>query len=309
MMQFLQLLAYVTAEYAERGKAIPGQNEWIEQLHRVGVMEHERFSIMITIATLGMASGLSLGPEMPLVVTAGMVGSYIALKTNQSVLSSRVMNLTASAAGIGGFFGFPMAGALFVLELPHRMGLQYFEALSPSVIASIVSVIVNRMITQKHVEGYFDYPFLSETLPSDIFYTAIIYGIYGTIVGIAYADGVLWCKKIVHDWFHVHHDDHDHHDEHAHGDGHNDETTALVGGDSHAYETKKFKAAKKGPGLWARCSKCIGDIFGIEYEPYRATAAGVLAGVIVGLICMFLPHQLFWGEAQLQVRSIFFTNH
>jgi len=148
-------------------------------------MDHARFFPVVILSTLGMASGLSLGPEMPLILSSSMVGSWLALKTNQSVLSARVINLVAASAAIGGFFGFPMAGALFVLELPHRMGLQYFEALSPCVIASIVSVITNRLVTKKHVEGYFDYPFLAETLPSDVFYTAIIYGMVGTLVGVS----------------------------------------------------------------------------------------------------------------------------
>lgn len=43
---------------------------------------------------------------------------------------------------------------------PHRMGLQYFEALSPGTIASIVAVLVNRMITGNDVTGMFSYPFL-----------------------------------------------------------------------------------------------------------------------------------------------------
>jgi H+/Cl- antiporter ClcA len=100
------------------------------------------FFQVVIFSTLGMMSGLSLGPEMPLVLASSMVGSKIALMTKQSVLSARVINLTACAAAIGGFFGFPMAGALFVLELPHRMGLQYFEALSPAVISSIISSCV-----------------------------------------------------------------------------------------------------------------------------------------------------------------------
>jgi Chloride channel protein EriC len=41
-------------------------------------------------------------------------------------------------------------------------------------------------------------------------------------------------------------------------------------------------------------------MLGISHEPTRAAVAGVLVGISVGLICMFLPHQLFWGEAQLQ---------
>ena len=46
-----------------------------------------------------------------------------------------------------------LEGALFVLEIPHRMGLQYFEALSPATIASIVAVLCNRLVTNNDVTG------------------------------------------------------------------------------------------------------------------------------------------------------------
>ncbi len=279
---------------------VPGQNEWIESLHRVGIMDHTMFIPVIIFSTLGMASGLSLGPEMPLVLTAGMVGSVVAVRCKQSVLSARVMNLTAASAGIGGFFGLPMAGALFVLELPHRMGLQYFEALSPATLASIVSVIVNRMITGDDVKGMFEYPFLSESLPSNIFWVVIIYGIVGSFVGVIYAEGLLWLKHWVHDWFHAPHDDH--HDDHDlklephHNVG---ESMPLVVGSGNGM-THMHSKPKESCCTWMQ--KGVQRFFGIEHEPTRAAVAGVLAGIIVGFNCMLLPHLLFWGEAQLQVR-------
>jgi hypothetical protein len=48
-----------------------------------------------------------------------------------------------------------LLGALFVLEIPHRMGLQYFEAISPATIASIVAVLCNRLVTGNDVTGYY----------------------------------------------------------------------------------------------------------------------------------------------------------
>jgi hypothetical protein len=176
-------LSYI---FAALPTPIPGQNEFIHNLHSRGVQESETFGVLFILATAGMASGLSLGPELPLILTSGMIGSKLGVLCKQSMLQARVMNLTAASAAIGGFFGFPMAGALFVLEVPHRMGLQYFEALSPAVIASIVAVLTNRLVTGNDVDGYYEYPFLNSSLPSEIFTHAIAYGFFGAAIGVFY---------------------------------------------------------------------------------------------------------------------------
>jgi len=259
---------------------IPGQNEWIEGLHTEGILDGSTIFQILVISILGMGSGLSLGPELPLVLMAGMIGSKLGTITKQSMLRARVLNLTCAAAAIGGFFKFPMAGALFVLELPHRMGLQYFEALSPATLASIIAVIINRTITSDEaVDGYFTYPFLTDTLPFHIFFLAIIFGLLGSVVGVLYARVCLYLKTGVHEWFHEPH--------HPQSNGaSNEEKISLVGN----------------PGLMAlptsilkTFSRCY-----IKGEPRRAAIAGALAGFIVGIICMLLPHSLFWGEGQLQ---------
>ena len=297
-----QVLSYITA--ALTTPKVPGQNEWIESLHRIGIMDHTMFFPVIILSTLGMASGLSLGPEMPLVLSAGMIGSMIAVMCRQSVISARVMNLTAASAAIGGFFGLPMAGALFVLELPHRMGLQYFEALTPATMASIISVIVNRMVTGDEVKGMFKYPFLSESLPSDIFWVVGIYGLVGSFVGVVYAKGLLWLKHWVHDWFHAPHDDHGH-DLKLQPHHNVGESMPLMVGNGNSMMHLHSKP-KESCCTWVQ--KGIQRFFGIEHEPTRAAVAGVLVGLIVGFICMLLPHNLFWGEAQLQVSSMFTFN-
>lgn len=94
---------------------IPDQNDWISSVHSRGVQDYRTFWSLFVLSTAGMASGLSLGPELPLVLTAGMAGSWLGIICKQSILQARVMNMTAAGAAVGGFFGFPMAGALFVL--------------------------------------------------------------------------------------------------------------------------------------------------------------------------------------------------
>lgn len=283
------VLSYVTAILP---KPIPGQNEWIESLHHRGYLDHSTILYTFVISTAGMMSGLSLGPELPLILISGMVGSYLGLRTRQTLLSVRVMNLTAAAAAIGGFFGFPLSGAIFVLEVPHQMGLQYFEALNPAVVSSIFAVIFNRIVTGDELKGKFSYPTLRSRLPSDIFFLAILYGLVGCLSGQVYVKACVYVKTKTHDWFHSH-------DEHSHGHGKNHNHKKK--------ETHKLNGASDGKhneneGFFDKVVLFLqkSPTFVIKHEPRRAAVVGIIAGALVGVISMFLPHNLFWGEAQLQ---------
>ena len=81
---------------------MPSQDTWIDDIHRVGVSDSTMAIPILVISTIAMASGLNLGPELPLVLITGMFGSKLAELTHQSILSSRVLNLVAAGAGVGG---------------------------------------------------------------------------------------------------------------------------------------------------------------------------------------------------------------
>ena len=104
---------------------------------------------------------------------------------------------------------------------------------------------------------------------------------------------MLKLKGLVHDFFHAPHDDHHHaHDEHATGDGTTDETTPedektpLMKGSAIAANTKAIPAALRCHQRLVKSAQkyfcCV-----IPHEPTRAAAAGVVAGAMVGVICMF----------------------
>ena len=137
---------------------------------------------------------------------------------------------------------------------------------------------------------YFKYPFLSEVLPSNIFYVAIFYGVVGSFVGIIYAKGCILVKTKTHDLFH-------HHEEH-----HDDMAEKEVKGAT--AEERIPLNGTAGLRLEVKPKKSIFEIvanYTIKDEPLRAAAAGTIAGFLCGMISMLLPHNLFWGEAQLQV--------
>jgi H+/Cl- antiporter ClcA len=286
------ILSYITAVIPF---PIPTQNDWIESLHTRGIQESESLVPTFLLSTAGMASGLSLGSELPLLLTAGMIGSWLGTLCRQSLLQARVMNLTAAAAAISGFFGFPMAGALFVLEIPHRMGLQYFEALTPATIASIVAVLINRMVIDDDVTGMFQYPFLNQSLPSSIFKDAIIYGVFGGALGIFYTISVKMLKSGLHNLFHVCENPSGAMiDSSTENCEHYEEQTPLV--DS----GRSVEKNQSDDNIVSNSSCCRPCNILVSQEPRRAALTGVLAGVAVGITGMFLPHVMFWGEAQLQ---------
>jgi len=282
-------------------------------------MDHKTLIPLLLISTAGMASGLSLGPELPLVLSSGMIGSYVALKTQQSILSARVINLTAGAGAIGGFFGFPMAGALFILELPHRMGLQYFEALSPATISSIFAVLVNRMVTGNDIKGYFNYPYLTKTLPNHIFYIAIVYGAVGSIIGLIYVKTCLSMKNHVHQWVEssLNHEEISlpqliisycmgKNQKDSQKDDASTENAPLVGSRGSFLKSGYFDIAESYVlKQFAHGIRFMKKYVAAKSKPIRAALAGSFCGLCVGLICMFVPHALFWGEAQLQVLKSF----
>ncbi|OEU20530.1 Clc chloride channel, partial [Fragilariopsis cylindrus CCMP1102] len=268
---------------------IPTQDDWIHTLHSNGIQDSRTFVPTFIVSTVGMASGLSLGPELPLILTAGMIGSCLGRICRQSLLQARVMNLTAASAAIGGMFGFPLAGGIFVMELPHRMGLQYFEALSPATIASIVAVLINRIVTNNDVTGMFQYPFLNESLPSYIFKDAIIYGLFGGALGIFYTFSVKKVKKCVH---------------HLRDGCSSPSTTTSTNDIEHPGESTPIinpvYLSEKKPSKADKYKACPSFARLIPHKPTRAALTSTIAGTIVGTIGMFLPHVMFWGEAQLQ---------
>lgn len=169
------------------------------------------------------------------------------------------------------------------------MGLQYFEALSPGTIASIVAVLVNRLVTGNDVTGYYSYPFLTTTLPSSIFSSAIVYGFYGCLIGTLYVHGTKTFKMLIHDLFHAPHNDSADQEDSGIDDETDDKNHIMV---------NKVTKTMTQPTLLG-CLRAYFCVV-IPNEPKRAMVAGIIAGAVVGVVGIFIPHTMFWGEAQLQ---------
>ena len=130
---------------------------------------------------------------------------------------------------------------------------------------------------------------------------------------------VKWYKNWVHEWFHVRHDDslgaiqqddsleQQQTEESVDEESPRERTESLgLRGLSETEsllvqpptdEDKLQPPPRKQP-LWSRLYSCSCAV--IPVESHRAAVAGALAGFMCGWVAIFVPHTLFWGEAQLQ---------
>jgi len=130
----------------------------LEGLHTTGMMSFTHFIPMFFISIISISAGTSTGPEVVVLIMSGCLANVIGTLDKLPVNQRRILTLSWMSAGISAFFGLPLGGALFVLEIPHRMGLQYFEALSPVMIASVLSTMIAKAVYNAPLSGVYDYP-------------------------------------------------------------------------------------------------------------------------------------------------------
>jgi H+/Cl- antiporter ClcA len=123
---------------------------------------------LLPVSLLGIAAGSAIGPEAPLVQTTGSIGSWVALRLRLGRQDMRLLTISGMAAGFTVLLGVPLGSAVFALEILHRRGLEYYEALLPAIIGSLVGYGVYLGITGVGLEPVFVFPAVGELRPSDL---------------------------------------------------------------------------------------------------------------------------------------------
>ena len=95
--------------------------------------------LMLPISITSIMAAGSLGPEAPLISIGGGLASSYALWCRLNAAEALTITMCGMGAGLAAFFGDPVGGALFACEVLHRNGLEYFEALIPTVTAGLAS--------------------------------------------------------------------------------------------------------------------------------------------------------------------------
>ncbi len=150
---------------------------------------------LLPISLLCIASGGGLGPEAPLVQTTGTLGAWVADRRGLDVINRRVMAITGMAAGFTVLFGAPLGAAIFALEILHRRGLEYYEALMPAIIGSLCGFLLFTFATGMGLQPVWEFAQPEALLRMDFIYAAGA-AVAGTVVAVLFIAGVNLLRRV-----------------------------------------------------------------------------------------------------------------
>jgi hypothetical protein len=104
----------------------------ISRVHQDAYIPMNHVLPMIVASMLSILAGSSLGPEAPLVAICGALGGFVSRRIfrQKYVNVVRKHTLMGMAGALAAFFGAPLGGSLFALEVNSRFGVEYFEVSS-----------------------------------------------------------------------------------------------------------------------------------------------------------------------------------
>lgn len=165
---------------------LPGEMaKVVDSIHNPGRIDVKKTPAMVVASLVAITAGGSAGPEAPLVQVNGSFGSWLGDKLKLDTASVRVFTFCGMSAALGAFFGAPIGAALFALEIPHRRGLEYYEAVAPAVVAAILSFATFRINTGITIGGFYHFEAIPELQPINLF-EGLLLGIVGAAVAVLF---------------------------------------------------------------------------------------------------------------------------
>ena len=153
----------------------------VDNIHEPGKINPRQSPSMIVTSLISITAGGSLGPEAPLVQIIGSFGSWLANQLRLTIATVRLLTLCGMSAALGAFFGAPLGGAIFALEIPHRRGLEFYEAIAPAVISATLCFSLFRMSTGMSAAGIYHFPQIESISVMNLFEGALL-GVLGALV-------------------------------------------------------------------------------------------------------------------------------
>lgn len=117
-------------------------------VHELGYVPMGHAPSMVVSSQASILAGGSLGPEAPLVAICASIAGWVSMRlfgvTGRKRL--RAHTLSGMACALAAFFGVPLGGSLFALEINHRLGFEYYEHAVVAVASGSTCLVVFRWL-------------------------------------------------------------------------------------------------------------------------------------------------------------------
>ena len=137
------------------------------------------------MSLLSVGTGGTLGPEAPIVTTTGTLATRAGIRYGLAPADVRTLAITGMAAGFSVLFGAPLGAAIFALEIPHRRGLEYYEALVPAAIGAVCGYAVSTAFGGLGLEPIWTLPIVDHIDGIDLAW-ALLAGVLGAAIGVLF---------------------------------------------------------------------------------------------------------------------------
>jgi H+/Cl- antiporter ClcA len=150
---------------------------------------------LIPAALVCVGAGGTLGPEAPLVETNGTLATWIAMRLGLERPDRRVVTIAGMASALAVLFGAPFGAAVFALELPHRRGMEYSEAILPACTGATIGWAVDCVLRAHDWEPVWSFGPIGHIGPSSVAWGALA-GVVGAAIGTAFSYGVRGAMRV-----------------------------------------------------------------------------------------------------------------
>ena len=127
----------------------------IKCVHEEGFIAMSHVLPMIVTSLFSILGGSSVGPEAPLVAICAALGGLVSMRffknNNRNIV--RKHTLMGMAGALAAFFGCPLGGSLFALEVNSRFGVEYFEHAIEAVFCGEVTLAVFRGLARIPIDS------------------------------------------------------------------------------------------------------------------------------------------------------------
>ena len=256
-----------------------GIDDWITKIIAGELVPPSTFFSMLFLSLVTASTGFSVGPEAPMVCMGSIVASILmkrVLSSPQPGSIIRTLNLAGASGALSAFFAMPLVGAVFVLELPHKHSMEYYEAFSPCVVSSIAASLAAKAVSDdQKFKGQFSYAQARPDYPVRQVGWPVLAGVVAAVIAVI----AVWLKKKVRYHFVQPlitvptaflpvHDNDDMDDEEEEDECHCSPLYALPA---------RYKKSWK-----------------------MDVAVKTFIGIVVGALAVLYPQTLWWGELTLQ---------